>query len=125
MVSLCFYGHKRCATGIGVSGVVLSLDKRLKTGCSWAKLLSLLSIFYGASVIISFILMNKIPLIRSACLQILCAVPLSSALLFADNNTFFLCRTDYFLIAFTIQRQYFEAVFFRSYRSRFGVCNIR
>jgi len=46
--------------GFGVSGVVLSLNKRLNT-METGKLLSFLSICYGASVIISFILMNKIP----------------------------------------------------------------
>ncbi len=46
--------------GFGVSGVVLSLNKRLNT-METGKLLSFLSIFYGASVIISFILMNRIP----------------------------------------------------------------
>jgi hypothetical protein len=46
--------------GFGVSGVVLSLNKKLNTLES-GKLLSVLSICYGASVIISFILMNKIP----------------------------------------------------------------
>lgn len=46
--------------GFGVSGVVLSLDKKL-IRMEPDKLLSLLSIFYGASIIISFILMNKIP----------------------------------------------------------------
>lgn len=46
--------------GFGVSGVVLSLNKRLNT-IDTDKLLSGLSILYGISVIISFILMNKIP----------------------------------------------------------------
>jgi len=46
--------------GFGVSGVVLSLNKRLNT-METGKLLSFLSICYGTSVIISFILMNKIP----------------------------------------------------------------
>ena len=46
--------------GFGVSGVVLSLNKTLNS-METGKLLSFLSICYGASVIISFILMNKIP----------------------------------------------------------------
>lgn len=46
--------------GFGVSGVVLSLNKKLNS-ISTDKLLSILSVFYGSSVIISFILMNKIP----------------------------------------------------------------
>lgn len=46
--------------GFGVSGVVLSLNKRLNT-INTDKLLSGLSILYGISVILSFILMNKIP----------------------------------------------------------------
>jgi hypothetical protein len=46
--------------GFGVSGVVLSLNKKLNT-INTDKLLSGLSILYGVSVILSFILMNKIP----------------------------------------------------------------
>lgn len=46
--------------GFGVSGVVLSLSKKLNSGDT-DKLLTILSICYGASVMICFILMNKIP----------------------------------------------------------------
>lgn len=46
--------------GFGVSGVVLSLSKKLNSIES-DKLLTVLSIFYGTSVMICFILMNKIP----------------------------------------------------------------
>ncbi len=46
--------------GFGVSGVVLSLNKKLNS-IDTDKLLTILSMCYGASVIISFILMNKIP----------------------------------------------------------------
>ncbi|MEO8664430.1 MAG: hypothetical protein ABI462_02945 [Ignavibacteria bacterium] len=46
--------------GFGVSGVVLSLNKKLNTINS-EKLLSILSICYGSTVILSFIIMNKIP----------------------------------------------------------------
>lgn len=46
--------------GFGVSGVVLSLNKKLNT-INADKLLSVLSLCYGSSVILSFILMNKIP----------------------------------------------------------------
>jgi|GEM_PF-648328 len=46
--------------GFGVSGVVLSLSKKLNSIES-DKLLTILSMCYGASVMICFILMNKIP----------------------------------------------------------------
>lgn len=46
--------------GFGVSGVVLSVNKSLNR-METDKLLSVLSICYGASIILSFILMNKIP----------------------------------------------------------------
>lgn len=46
--------------GFGVSGVVLALNKKLST-INTDKLLTILSIAYGTSVILSFILMNKIP----------------------------------------------------------------
>ncbi|MBK8550352.1 MAG: hypothetical protein IPL53_04525 [Ignavibacteria bacterium] len=46
--------------GFGVSGVVLSISKKINT-FNTDKLLSVLSMCYGASVIISFIMMNKIP----------------------------------------------------------------
>lgn len=46
--------------GFGVSGVVLSISKKINT-FNTDKLLSVLSMCYGASVIISFIAMNKIP----------------------------------------------------------------
>lgn len=46
--------------GFGISGVVLSLNKKLNN-IDADKLLSILSICYGASVMICFILMNKIP----------------------------------------------------------------
>lgn len=46
--------------GFGVSGVVLAVSKKLGS-VNRDKLLSILSICYGASVIISFIVMNKIP----------------------------------------------------------------
>ncbi|MEO8209386.1 MAG: hypothetical protein ABI840_02410 [bacterium] len=46
--------------GFGVSGVVLSLNKKLNTINS-DKLLAILSICYGSSVILSFLIMNKIP----------------------------------------------------------------
>lgn len=46
--------------GFGVSGVVLSLNDKLKK-MKTDKLLTFLSIFFGASVILSFIIMNQIP----------------------------------------------------------------
>ncbi len=46
--------------GFGVSGVFLSVNKKINT-INTDKLLSVLSMCYGASVIISFIIMNKIP----------------------------------------------------------------
>ncbi len=46
--------------GFGISGVALSLNKKLNTINS-DKLLSILSMCYGTSVILCFILMNKIP----------------------------------------------------------------
>ena len=47
--------------GFGVSGVVLSLSKKLRE-MDTDKLLTYLSIIFGVSVILSFIIMNKIPL---------------------------------------------------------------
>lgn len=46
--------------GFGISGVVLSVSKKLNTA-ETDKLLTILSICYGTSVMICFILMNKIP----------------------------------------------------------------
>ncbi|MDQ3022321.1 MAG: hypothetical protein M3R36_17385 [Bacteroidota bacterium] len=46
--------------GFGVSGVVLSLSKKLNT-INTDKILAILSMCYGTSVILSFIIMNKIP----------------------------------------------------------------
>lgn len=46
--------------GFGISGVLLSVNKKLQSADT-DKLLSMLSIMYGVSVIVSFILMNKIP----------------------------------------------------------------
>ncbi|MCB0721582.1 MAG: hypothetical protein KDC42_04675 [Ignavibacteriae bacterium] len=46
--------------GFGVSGVVLSLNKKLKQ-IKTDKLLTFLSMFFGISVILSFIIMNQIP----------------------------------------------------------------
>ncbi|MEP7146514.1 MAG: class I SAM-dependent methyltransferase, partial [bacterium] len=46
--------------GFGISGVLLSLSKKLNT-INPEKLLSILSICYGSAVVISFILINKIP----------------------------------------------------------------
>jgi hypothetical protein len=46
--------------GFGVSGVVLSLSKKLKQ-IKTDRLLTFLSIFFGVSVILSFLIMNQIP----------------------------------------------------------------
>lgn len=47
--------------GFGVSGVVLSLNEKLRK-YKTDKLLTLLSMFFGVSVILSFLIMNAIPL---------------------------------------------------------------
>ena len=88
--------------GFGVSGVVLSLNKTLNS-METGKLLSFLSICYGASVIISFILMNKIPFdpfsLLTDTVQFL-YLPLYYLLI---TIPFFFCGSDNFNITFPVQ----------------------